>query len=143
MADQKITEDTDLGLRHQADITPDIFIERYCEVFREHACATRDDSLNEFEKLITHVLNTKKHYDRIFELLNLDRADVFTLRNVLEEEAANGDGHTEDTLELRDKIQRLILAVEGCIAKEEEYAMREEDEREAIAKAVFIRHMVS
>lgn len=61
----------DLGLRHTSGITSNEFIRRYCEVFRPYAYATRDDSLNEFEKLITHVLGMLCYHKRRAELLGL------------------------------------------------------------------------
>ena len=63
--------DFDLGLRHKSGITANEFITRYCEVFRPFAYATRDDSLNEFEKLITHVLNMMCYHKKRAELLGL------------------------------------------------------------------------
>lgn len=63
--------DNDLGLRHKEGMTSNEFIRRYCEVFRPHAYATRDDSLNEFEKLITHVLNMLQYHQHRARLLGL------------------------------------------------------------------------
>jgi len=63
--------DFDLGLRHKAGMTSNEFIRRYCEVFRPFAYATKDDSLNEFEKLITHVLNMYSYQRRRAEILGL------------------------------------------------------------------------
>lgn len=63
--------DFDLGLRHQEGMTANEFIRRYCEVFRPYAYATRDDSLNEFEKLITHVLAMLCYHRRRAVLLGL------------------------------------------------------------------------
>lgn len=65
--------DSDLGLRHVSGMTADEFIRRYCEVFRPFAYATRDDSLNEFEKLITHVLDMLRYHQKRAELLGLPR----------------------------------------------------------------------
>lgn len=65
--------DSDLGLRHKAGMTANEFIRRYCEVFRPFAYATRDDNLNEFEKLITHVLDMLRYHERRAELLGLPR----------------------------------------------------------------------
>lgn len=79
--------DCDLGLRHVAGMTPDEFVRRYCEVFRPHACATRDDSINEFEKLITHVLNMLQYHRRRAELLGLPtdpRDDVIAIEDAME-----------------------------------------------------------
>lgn len=63
--------DSDLGLRHKSGMTANEFIRRYCEVFRPFAYATPDDSLNEFEKLITHVLHMLCYHRRRAELLGL------------------------------------------------------------------------
>lgn len=63
--------DFDLGLRHKAGMTANEFIRRYCDVFRPFAYATRDDSLNEFEKLITHVLNMLCYHRQRAALLGL------------------------------------------------------------------------
>lgn len=63
--------DFDLGLRHTSGMTANEFIRRYCEVFRPFAHATKDDSLNEFEKLITHVLHMLCYHKRRAELLGL------------------------------------------------------------------------
>ena len=65
--------DFDLGLRHKAGMTSSEFIKRYCEVFRPYAYASRDDSLNEFEKLITHVLHMYVLQRKRAEVLGLDR----------------------------------------------------------------------
>lgn len=61
----------DLGLRHKSGMTANEFIRRYCEVFRPYAYATCDDSLNEFEKLITHCLSMLCYHKRRAELLGL------------------------------------------------------------------------
>ena len=71
MSDLKTKFDFDLGLRHKSGMTSDEFIRRYCEVFRKHAFAKQDDSLNEFEKLITHVLNMNAYHQRRSALLGL------------------------------------------------------------------------
>ena len=71
MVARKHRHDFDLGLRHKPEITEKEFIRRYCEVFRPYAYATKDDSLNEFEKLITHVLNMYVYERKRAELLGL------------------------------------------------------------------------
>lgn len=58
----------DKNLRHSPTKTDD-FVSQYCETFREFAYATRDDSINEFEKLITHVLGMNIYYARYFEII--------------------------------------------------------------------------
>lgn len=143
MSDDSLKVDMDLGLRHQPGVTPDEFIARYCEVFREHAHATQDDSLNEFEKLITHVLNMKIHYARVFELLGLKEADVRTIREVLEKEAVSDEGHTEKTLALREELRGIVYRIDQCVAESEEYRMLEENEHESIAKAIVMFHLIS
>lgn len=61
----------DLGLRHVSGMTSDEFIRRYCEVFRPFAYATEDNSLNEFEKLITHVLSLLECHRMRAKLLSM------------------------------------------------------------------------
>ena len=63
--------DHDLGLRHKPGITSDDFIRLYCPVLRPYAFATPDDSLNEFEKLLAHVVNMLCYHRRLCELLNM------------------------------------------------------------------------
>ena len=65
--------DFDLGLRHKSGTTANEFIRRYCEVFRPFAYATQDDSINEFEKLITHVLEMLCYHKRRADLLGLPK----------------------------------------------------------------------
>lgn len=71
MSDEVTKFDFDLGLRHKEGMTAAEFIRRYCAVFRPFAYATQDDSLNEFEKLITHVLAMLCYEKRRAELLGL------------------------------------------------------------------------
>lgn len=73
MSKQPTNRDFDLELRHVPGMTANEFIRRYCEVFRPFAHATRDDSLNEFEKLITHVLAMYVRQQRRAELLGLPK----------------------------------------------------------------------
>lgn len=80
--------DFDLGLRHKSGMTANEFIRRYCEVFRPFAFATKDDSLNEFEKLITHVLNMLCYHKRRAELLGLP-ADPRDSINAIEDAIAS------------------------------------------------------
>ena len=54
-------------------MTSDEFIKQYCKVFRAHAYATTDDSLNEFEKLITHVLGQYMYCERFMEINGFDQ----------------------------------------------------------------------
>lgn len=78
--------DFDLGLRHKSGMTANEFVRRYCEVFRDHAYATPDDSINEFEKLITHVLNMLCYHKRRSALLGMDsdpRSDVRRIEDAL------------------------------------------------------------
>lgn len=79
--------DFDLGLRHKPGMTSNEFIRRYCEVFRPYAYATRDDSLNEFEKLITHVLAMLCYHQRRSELLGMSvdpRDDIEAIEDAQE-----------------------------------------------------------
>lgn len=80
--------DFDLGLRHVPGMTANEFIRRYCEVFRPFAHATKDDSLNEFEKLITHVLNMLCYQNRRAELLGMPddpRDSIEAIEDAVEE----------------------------------------------------------
>lgn len=61
----------DAGLRHQAGLTGSDFVKHYCGVFCDYAYATKDDSWNEFEKLITHVLAMLIYHKRRSEILGL------------------------------------------------------------------------
>lgn len=63
--------DHDLGLRHRTGTTPDEFVRAYCEVLRSHAYATRDDSWNEMEKTLSHVVNMLCYHERLCELLGM------------------------------------------------------------------------
>ena len=86
--------DHDLGLRHKPGMTSNDFIKRYCEVFRKHAYATQDDSLNEFEKLITHVLDMLCYHQRRSELLGLDtdpRGDIERIEDAVNDLIAAED----------------------------------------------------
>lgn len=80
--------DFDLGLRHKSGMTANEFIRRYCEVFRPYAYATQDDSLNEFEKLITHVLEMLCYHKRRAELLGLPKDPRYSIAAI--EDAMNG-----------------------------------------------------
>lgn len=72
METQKNTKyDHDLGLRHRSGMTASKFIEEYCKVLRHYAFATQDDSLNEFEKLLNHVLNMLRYHQRRAEMIGL------------------------------------------------------------------------
>lgn len=62
----------DKGLRHKSGMNSNEFIRRYCKTFRDYAYATKDDSLNEFEKLITHVLGMYVYHKRRSEIMGLD-----------------------------------------------------------------------
>lgn len=66
-----MSNEFDLNLRHKPGMTAAEFIRRYCEVFRPYAFATQDNSLNEFEKLITHVLHIMCHHKRRSAMVGL------------------------------------------------------------------------
>lgn len=78
---------SDLGLRHKPNMTSNEFIRRYCEVFRPYCYATQDDSLNEFEKLITHVLDMLQYHKHRAKLLGLP-ADPRDSINAIEDAVA-------------------------------------------------------
>ena len=70
----------DLNLRHESGVTSEEFISKYCEVFSKYAFATRDGSLNEFEKEITHVLGMYIYYRRFCEILGFADINEFDPR---------------------------------------------------------------
>ena len=72
---KETVRELDLNLRHKSGMTSDKFISQYCEVFRKYAYATTDDSLNEFEKEITHVLGMLIYYRRFCEILGCHGED--------------------------------------------------------------------
>ena len=74
----------DLYLRDKPGMTADEFVKRYCEVFRPFAYATQDDSINEFEKLICHVLGMLCYHRRRAELLGMDTDPRDAVRNIEE-----------------------------------------------------------
>ena len=85
---EKTKFDFDLGLRHKSGIDSNEFIRRYCEVFRPFAYATTDGSLNEFEKLITHVLGMNCYHRHRAKLLGLSsdpRDDIEAIEKAMEE----------------------------------------------------------
>lgn len=82
----KTKYDHDLGLRHKSGVFDSEIVRRYCRVFRKHAYATVDDSWNELEKLITHVLNMKCYHERRAELLGLSpdpRDDIEAIEDAM------------------------------------------------------------
>ena len=68
---QKVAQ-LDAGLRHKFGVEQRKFVEHYCRVFREHAYATPDDSWNEFEKLIAHVLGMKMYYRKALDIIGFE-----------------------------------------------------------------------
>lgn len=67
----------DLNLRHKTGMNSNKFIEEYCKVFSHYAYATRDGSLNEFEKEIVHVLGMLIYYKRFCEIMGfVDEGEV-------------------------------------------------------------------
>lgn len=78
---KELVNKLDLNLRHKSGMTSNEFISKYCEVFRKYAYATRDDSLNEFEKEITHVLGMLIYYKRFCEILGFAGIDEFDPRD--------------------------------------------------------------
>lgn len=69
---RELVQKIDKGLRHRSGVKQSDFVKHYCSVFRGSAYATRDDSWNEFEKLITHVLGMYMYQQRRAEILGLD-----------------------------------------------------------------------
>lgn len=135
------TDGLDLGLRHESDMDCAKFISRYCEVFREHAYATQDDGLNEFEKLITHVLSLKIHYSNVIKLLGLGDMDVFAVEELLHHEANSEVEVDEELSQHRGIVQTYILRVEDALAENEKYNMLEDVELHSLAKAVVMFHL--
>ena len=103
MSTKEKAEKFDLGLRHKSDITSDKFIQEYCKVFREYAFATQDDSLNEFEKLITHVLSMLVYYRRFTQITVGNDFDPRELVWAFEDKDADLD---------KEKIEKLDKFVE-------------------------------
>lgn len=77
--------DTDLGLRHQSDVDLNECIKRYCEVFRSHAAVSEDDSFNELEKSMTHVLNMKIVQGEMLDGMGLASVDRWTAREAIQD----------------------------------------------------------
>ena len=88
---KKIKFDHDLGLRHKPNMTATKFIERYCEAFRPHAYATKDGGLNEFEKLITHVLDRLCYHQERARMLGLPDDPRDSIREIQEAQQAVHD----------------------------------------------------
>lgn len=137
----KTATELDLGLRDVSGMDSDTFITRYCEVFREHAYATQDGGINEFEKLITHVLGMKIHYSNITKLLGLADGDVFALEEILRHEASSEVEPDDEFTQLRNAVQGHILRVEDALADNEQYNMLEDVELRSLAKAVVMFHL--
>ncbi len=72
---QDLVKSLDAGLRHKNDMTQDRFVSHYCKLFAKHAYATRDESWNELEKTITHVLGMMIYYKRFCELKGFKGSD--------------------------------------------------------------------
>jgi len=62
----------DRNLRHKSGITANDFVSVYCPVLATHAYATRDSSINEMEKTLTHVLGMYIYHKRFCEILGFD-----------------------------------------------------------------------
>lgn len=77
--------DTDLGLRHSSETTESAFIQKYCEVFRPHCVVSEDDSFNELEKSITHVLNVKIAQGELQTAMGLEKLCVWDAREAMED----------------------------------------------------------
>ena len=75
MKTKEIVKGLDKGLRHRSGISDQARVEAYCKVFRVHAYATNDDSWNELEKLITHVLGMNLYYKRFMEIIGMKTLD--------------------------------------------------------------------
>ena len=67
----EVVDKLDGGLRHKSGLGQNDFVKHYCKLFRAYAYATNDDSWNEFEKLITHVLGQYIYWLRMAEILKL------------------------------------------------------------------------
>ena len=103
------------------------FIERYCEVFRPHAYATADGGMNEFEKLITHVLTMKCSYDALTNLMGVKDVYIGDALELTEsDEITDGCDSLADAVKapldaLREQIYSNLKASEfGGHADEEE-----------------------
>lgn len=90
----------DAGLRHKAGATSEDFVQHYCKVLRGHAYATSDDSWNELEKTLTHVLGMLIYHKRRSEILGLPTDPRRFVREVEEAQRvlqkAMDSAYTED-----------------------------------------------
>lgn len=113
--------DFDLGLRHKTGMTSNEFIRRYCEVFRPFAYATQDDSLNEFEKLITHVLDMLCYHKKRSELLGLPTDPRDSIEAI--EDARIGVNNA------KIKLAAALYAARGDLPDEAYYCQPPEEQR--------------
>lgn len=93
----------DKHLRDMSGITASDFIAQYCPVLAEYAYATRDNSLNEMEKTLTHVLGMLIYYRRFTEIMGFFYDDGFNVRDVV------------DTFE--EKMQENVKSRSECIKR--------------------------
>ena len=75
-------EKLDKYLRDKSGVTANDFISTYCLVLAEHAYATRDGSINEMEKTLTHVVGMYMYYKRFAEIMGFgDKEEGFDPRD--------------------------------------------------------------
>lgn len=125
--------DTDLGLRHQSDTTAESFIEKYCEVFRPHCVVSEDDSYNELEKSITHVLNVKIGLEELNASMGLGKLCVWDAREAMEN-IPTDETLTSVLTEAKNALRPLQEQLEGMLKNTEMGGYAEDDEIAAMAR---------
>jgi len=85
MKTKDLVKSFQLDLRHKSGVKQEDFVKAYCEVLREHAYASPDDSWNELEKTLVHVLGMMVYYRRALEILGVKDSDPRDFVNEYEE----------------------------------------------------------
>lgn len=113
-----VVKDLDLNLRHKSGMDSSTFISEYCKIFRKYAHATQDDSLNEFEKEITHVLGMMIYYKRLCEILGFtDEKERFDPRDfvwVFEDRQKERSLENNISIEIRQGLKGKEFLKEFC-----------------------------
>lgn len=125
--------DTDLGLRHQSDVDLNECIKRYCEVFRPHAAVSEDDSFNELEKSMTHVLNMKIVQGEMLDGMGLGSVDRWTAREAMQD-IPTDESLTSVLETAKDALRPLQEQIEGMLKTSEMGGWAEEDEIVGMAR---------
>lgn len=113
-----IVKDLDLNLRNKSGMDSSTFISEYCKIFRNYAYATKDDSLNEFEKEITHVLGMMIYYKRLCEILGFtDEKEGFDPRDFVwayEHRQKERSPENNTSIEIRQSLKGKEFLAEFC-----------------------------